>query len=76
MRVMIGIGLLIAAGVALIAGLNSGGLADRDVLLIAAGAGLALLGVRMLVKGALRMVLLVAAIVVILAGPLANLVWD
>lgn len=76
MRIVIGIGALIAGGVALIAGLNSGGLADRDVLLIAAGLGLGLLGVRMLVKGALRMVLLVGAIVVIIAGPLANLVRD
>ena len=73
MRVFLGIVAIVAGAVALVLGLTPEGLADRDVLLIFLGAGLILIGLRMFLKGALAMVILIAGIVIIVAGPFANL---
>ena len=73
MRVFLGLVAIVAGAVALFLGLRTEGLADRDVLLICLGAGLVLIGIRMFLKGTVAMVVLIAGIVIIVAGPFANL---
>jgi hypothetical protein len=75
-RAFLGIVAMVAGAVCLFLGLRSEGLADSDVLLICLGAGLLLIGIRMFLKGALAMVILIVAIVVIVAGPFVNLLRD
>jgi hypothetical protein len=68
-RFMLGVILIIAGGAALAAGLIDGGFADRDVLLLFLGGAVLLFGLRMLVKGAWTMILLIGAILLLVATP-------
>ena len=61
--------LIAAGGAALAAGLIDGGFADRDVLLLFVGGAVLLFGIRMMVKGAFAMVLLIGAALLLLAMP-------
>lgn len=76
MRVMLGLIAIVAGGVCLFLGVRSDGLADRDVVLIGLGAGLLLIGLRMFLKGALATIVVIAGIVVIVAGPVVNVFRD
>jgi hypothetical protein len=67
---IIGIVLVVGGGVAIaVGGLGEGTIGDGDVLLLAGGAAAVFLGIRMFVKGAFAMILLVAAVVAIVAAP-------